>query len=297
MSEITIEDGSIISYRLIGDISKPMIIFTNGSIFNYKQFDHVFFPELHKILGDEYSYLFYDYIGIGNSSEVDEFDYFKIAEQHVELMDVLNIDKAHHFGYSKGGAIIQLVAINNPDRVLTINLLAGPNLAYWKDAIMNEFKDRVRKIGELNHLIEQRINEDNYAEVYKKMYQEMLFDKNLGFMDRIKNWYLRKVVKPMLLDTRISSLEKLYQYYTKELLNKVQQEKYISDLKKLDIPFLLHQGTEDVLVEMQGTIELDSYLKNSKLIKYEGFDHTSPAIIKKQGRQIMQNLADFIVNH
>jgi pimeloyl-ACP methyl ester carboxylesterase len=80
------------------------------------------------------------------------------------------------------------------------------------------------------------------------------------------------------------------------LLDKDQQEKYISDLKKLDIPFLLLQGSEDVLVAMQGTIELDSYLKNSKLIKYEGFDHTIPAIVKKQGRQIMLDMADLIRN-
>ena len=39
--KIEIADGSIIAYKLTGDLSKPVIVLVNGSIFNYKQFDPV----------------------------------------------------------------------------------------------------------------------------------------------------------------------------------------------------------------------------------------------------------------
>lgn len=42
-----------------------------------------------------------------------------MAEDAIGLMDVLQIDKAHIVGASMGGAIAQLIAIHNQERVLT----------------------------------------------------------------------------------------------------------------------------------------------------------------------------------
>ena len=45
-----------------------------------------------------------------------------MAEDAVNLMDVLGIDKAHVFGISMGGMIGQEIALNHPERVLTLTL-------------------------------------------------------------------------------------------------------------------------------------------------------------------------------
>ena len=48
-----------------------------------------------------------------------------MAKDAVALLDVLNIEKAHFVGVSMGGAIAQLVAINFPERVLSLCLIAS----------------------------------------------------------------------------------------------------------------------------------------------------------------------------
>ena len=63
------------------------------------------------------------------------------------------------------------------------------------------------------------------------------------------------------------------------------------------MPFLVLHGTEDSTVDLQGSIELASILKNSRLIKYEGYEHTTQMIIKKKGLQMMIDFANFIKQH
>jgi pimeloyl-ACP methyl ester carboxylesterase len=50
-----------------------------------------------------------------------------LADDAVGLLDALGIDKAHIVGASMGGFIAQLVAINHPDRVLSLtSIMSGP---------------------------------------------------------------------------------------------------------------------------------------------------------------------------
>ncbi|HET9780959.1 MAG TPA: alpha/beta fold hydrolase [Candidatus Dormibacteraeota bacterium] len=51
-----------------------------------------------------------------------------MAEDAVGLLDALDISAAHIAGASMGGFIAQLVALNHPDRVLTLtSMISGPN--------------------------------------------------------------------------------------------------------------------------------------------------------------------------
>ena len=50
-----------------------------------------------------------------------------VAEDLLQLMDVLAIEQAHLIGYSYGGAIAQLAALAAPDRLLSMTCLQGTN--------------------------------------------------------------------------------------------------------------------------------------------------------------------------
>jgi len=50
-----------------------------------------------------------------------------VAEDLLQLMDVLVIEQAHLIGYSYGGAVAQLAALAAPDRVLSMTCLQGTN--------------------------------------------------------------------------------------------------------------------------------------------------------------------------
>jgi pimeloyl-ACP methyl ester carboxylesterase len=78
-----------------------------------------------------YRVIAFDNRGVGQTDQPDlPYSTRGMAEDAVGLMDALGIDRAHIAGASLGGMIAQEVALNHPDRVLTLQLhctLARPD--------------------------------------------------------------------------------------------------------------------------------------------------------------------------
>ncbi len=299
MAKITIKDGSTISYHLEGDISNPVVIFVNGSIFNYKQFNPVLLPALKKILGKNYSYLQYDYVGISNSSELTGgFDFSTITRQHVELMDALGIDKAHHFGYSKGSLVSFLTAANYPDRVISVAGYGNPNLDVADDEMTrNAFIRRRQALSSISGVWDQKVNEFNYGILYDAVFLPMVFPgktlKTISIKEKVKNKVIKSKLKPMLWDTRIDVLDKLYQLYT-EIISEEDRNRYIEEMKGIKQPVLLLHGTNDETVPLSASEKLADWIDGAKLIKIKDYEHTAPVLVKKKGKYLMTELANFI---
>lgn len=294
---IEIADGSKLSYRVVGDLSKPTIIFVNGSIFNYTQFDPVLYPALRAILGDAYSYVFYDYVGIGDSSElINGFDFNVITRQHIEFLDALGIESAHHFGYSKGSIITQLVASSAGSRVLSIGSLGSPNLSYPTEGENHEFQERVDNLKKLQYLWEQKISEENYNILYRDVFQPMAFPHGMHFYDFLKNWWVKKSIKPMLLGTKIGNIYELYQLYATSSYSQDDIDAYVQGLQQITVPTLLFHGEIDETVPLAGAQQLAEIIPHARLIVYPKVMHTTPALLKSHGRAIMRDYADFLQN-
>ena len=97
------------------------VVFVNGSIFNFKQWDPAYLPAFKKLTNKQRSYLLYDYQGIGLSSfKTDKFSMVQLVDELKQVLDQLNLERIHLFGVSKGTMVSQSFAGTYPDRVASI---------------------------------------------------------------------------------------------------------------------------------------------------------------------------------
>ncbi|MCH8906160.1 MAG: alpha/beta hydrolase [Candidatus Heimdallarchaeota archaeon] len=294
---ISIEDGKKIAYRVVGVGSKPIIVFLSGSVFNYKQFDPVFLQEIKKLLPD-YSFLFYNYIGIGNSSPLaGDFDFIKIAKQHIALLDALGIESAHHFGYSKGAVIGLLAAVFGPKRIKSLATYGTPNLAEGNNEITkSQYSKRIQHLRSITGIWEKQVDDNTYKLLYDTFYVPVIFNQDvnhLSFKNKIKSRNIRKALKPMLMGTLIHNIVKLFEYYQREITEEEKQN-YMEKMKQIDLPVLLMHGVLDSLIPLDTAKALGKMIQNSKFIEFEELGHTSPLLDGGEGKKIMQNYAKFI---
>ena len=73
------------------DENIPPVVFLNGSIFNQQQWLISYLPAFRDLTRDRYSYVLYDYQGIGKSSPREEqFSLQGLVDELLGLLDHLN---------------------------------------------------------------------------------------------------------------------------------------------------------------------------------------------------------------
>lgn len=74
---------------------------------------------------EHFTVITHDHRGTGNSTKSRiNYSVSQIAEDALQLMDSLGIEKAHYVGHSTGGAVGQYIAINHPERLRRLVLSA-----------------------------------------------------------------------------------------------------------------------------------------------------------------------------
>ncbi len=128
MSEWTAEDGSVIYYEIYGgrNSEKPILLLLPGmlgAISNqWRQFI--------KPLSEQYRVLLLDLRGHGRSqNSANMLSTELLLQDIVGLLDYLQVEMIHLAGYSLGGYLGLLLALNQPRRVMT--LLMHATKFYW----------------------------------------------------------------------------------------------------------------------------------------------------------------------
>ncbi|MFX0173156.1 MAG: alpha/beta fold hydrolase [Candidatus Hodarchaeota archaeon] len=280
------------------DESKNPVIFLNGSIFNHRQWLSTYLPAFQSFTQDSFSYVLYDYQGIGKSSpRTEQFTLQGLGDELLGLLDFLNIKKAHFFGVSKGTMVSQVFTGLYPNRVVTVagygivNLLS-PEVKQEK----NPFSERLEDLMTLEDLLSEKINSKNYKQIIRTIYTPAIFQKtysHLSLREKIISWILERRVLPLLEGTPMRTLELLFRYYAKEIEREV--DFYTSCINSIgEKPVLLLNGTEDRITPIELARNLKPRLQNAELIEFEGFEHISPNIKKKQAKAIMQEYSVFL---
>ena len=246
-------NGIYIDYKVQGEGESLFLIMglTGGK-------DHWFFQM--RSFRKHYKVVTYDNRGTGNTEKTEEFYNIRtMADDTIGLMDYLNIDEAHILGMSLGSLIAQEIAINYPDRVRKLILVA----AYAVGEEMREISEGMRTaLG-----LEEGYSEEEARNVLNSIDVTRFFTKvtALSFNKRL----CRLIFVP---GSKI---------YAKKLgcqgiMGQLQASANCETLDKLHTikaPTLVLLGTEDRIMPPHASDVIASKIPNAKLVKIEGGSH------------------------
>jgi 3-oxoadipate enol-lactonase len=113
LSKFTTGDGCSLAYRFDGPADKPVLVLSNSIGVTSNMWDPQI-PELSK----HFRVLRYDTRGHGASGvPAGAYSMDRLGRDVIELLDALNISRAHFCGLSLGGLVGQWLGIHTPDRI------------------------------------------------------------------------------------------------------------------------------------------------------------------------------------
>lgn len=195
-----------------------------------------------------------------------------LADDAAGLLSALGIDAAHLVGVSMGGFIAQLLAINHPDRVLSLtSIMSGPG---GRDAVAPKPEG---------------------AEVLTRVppsTREGRIEHGLWF---------RKVLKgsadPFDLDAETKRVERSYDrsYYpvgtSRQLVAVLAAEGRLERLSRVKVPTLVIHGSEDVLVPLENGRSVAAAVPGARLLEFEGMGHNLPERVWPEVANAIEELA------
>ena len=97
----------------------PVVVFSHGLLFSTEMFD----DQIAHLKG-KYRCIAYDHRGQGQSGATDDgYDMDTLADDAAALLTALKVEKCHFVGLSMGGFVALRMALDYPDRVLSISVL------------------------------------------------------------------------------------------------------------------------------------------------------------------------------
>ncbi|KAG4437565.1 hypothetical protein IFR05_006952 [Cadophora sp. M221] len=138
---VTTKDGIKLAYRLLGPSSGIPLLFLHHFRGTIDHWDPLL---IHSIAAHRPVILF-DNAGIGHSNGTVDDSVSKMAAHAIEFLSLLKITEADILGFSLGGVVATLVALNSlPDLVRKL-ILAGTTATYGPDLIQSMTDEGVLK--------------------------------------------------------------------------------------------------------------------------------------------------------
>ncbi len=142
MPIIDIDDGSVLNYEWRGQAGSPLLLLSG---FGTSMVDWP--PAFLAQLEESHGLILLDNRGMGQSAgSMDNYSMAEAANDVVELLDALELEKVHIFGHSMGGMIGQHFALAHPHRLMSLTLAstapggpANPNLVPPDPAVLAQF--------------------------------------------------------------------------------------------------------------------------------------------------------------
>jgi pimeloyl-ACP methyl ester carboxylesterase len=261
-------DGFNIAYKVIGT-GEPIIFLARfrGTLNDWD-------PAFVDAVAKSYRVILFDAPGVGRSTGIVPTSVTKWADQAVHFAHALGIEHAVYLGWSMGGAVAQIIAINHPESVDKLVLLAtgpsgNPDFAPGNP----EFGSRARK------------------PVYEfEDYQFLFFYKSETAKAACAS-YLKRV--DLVEDKDVPVTPEGYNNMTIAMTDfKANKEKnYFAALKDIKIPVLIANGKFDPSYPLMNSYVLEREIPNSKLIAYPDAGH---GFLFQYHRQFVPELLTFL---
>ena len=177
----------------------------------------------------------------------------------VALLDTLSIPKAHIVGQSMGGMIAQLIAINHPERAMSLwSIFSTP----WHPG-------RKEPTLKVRLALAEKPRDDTRAEFQRTMremgkvafFPECQYEKNLPWIDDLFG--------------RIHDRGVYVGAITRHAAAVVRQETRVESLKKVTCPTLVLHGEQDVLVDCSHGKKTHECVPGSELVLIPDMGHST----------------------
>ncbi|PMD29838.1 alpha/beta-hydrolase [Hyaloscypha variabilis F] len=186
------------------------------------------------------------------------------ADDVLQIMDECLVEKANLVGFSMGSGICQLLALRNPDRVVSLTLMSsGPVGAYPGE------KDLPQMAPELLQRFIKLAPQDsgNREEVINSSVEIARLCAGSGYpIDEVESRALAAAVFDRDIDLRSSMNHGPLNF------ERWQRER----LGEITAPTLVFHGMDDQVLPFVHGVALSKEIKNAKLIPLEGVGHDLP---------------------
>ncbi len=187
-----------------------------------------------------------------------QYDLSDMARDAVSLMDVLKIEKAHIIGASMGGMITQIIALDYPERVLSITpIMTSPGVQ--NDSLSGptkELLEAMKKSFVFN--LKGRI-EDGVVEIYRQL---------TGSRFPFNEQEFREKLKPV-----IAHGNNPFSLHGAAVGASPDRTSRLNEIK---VPTLVIHGTEDAILPLDHGIAVADGITDSKRMIMEGVGHEIP---------------------
>ena len=241
LKTVKLSTGVKLQYAEQGDAGGDPVIFLHGYTDSWHSFEQVF---AHLPLSIHAYAL--SQRGHGNSDKPEKgYDPADFAADVAAFMKKLKIESAIIVGHSLGATIAQRFALDYPDLSNALVLIGA--LASFKDKPgLLEFSDAVNQLQE----------PVDSAFVYE--FQKSTLAKDIPTSD---------------LNTYVNESRKLPARVWKATMKGMMSIDYQTELKKIEVPTLIIWGDKDLIAPESDQDKLQSRIKHSTLIIYEGTGH------------------------
>ena len=195
-----------------------------------------------------------------------------MAADAAGLLDAIGIPAAHVVGTSMGGFIAQLVALNHPDRVLTLtSIMSGPN---GEDEVPPTDEGREVLLVPAPKTREERIQVGVWAK-----------RRLLGSADPYDDEYERARVT--------AAVDRAYHPagFARQLGAIVAAPSRLCRLSSLRVPALVVHGRDDILVPVDNGRKVAAAIPGARLMEIEGMGHDLPSRVWEQVADAIAELA------
>lgn len=267
------KNGLEIYTESIGNPKNPPVLLIMGAM-NQGIFWYDLFCE--ELANTGFFVIRYDHRDTGFSSVVDfeknPYSLDDLTKDAIDILDRYNISQAHIVGISMGGYIGQLLAINFPNRLLTLTLISTTaDHRPYMDATMGNFSNKYKLSYPSEKFIKYIENsKNNLPKIEKEFINAQIEGWKIFFGNELNNENLNELIRLIDLSNKRNK-NKLSPF--NHGLAVARSKDRLETIKNIKVPTLIIHGENDVCFPIDHSQYLNMEISNSKLEIVENMGH------------------------
>lgn len=199
----------------------------------------------------------YDNRDVGLSSEcVDEYTLADMARDTVAVLDAVGSDRAHVMGFSLGGMIVQTLAIEHPERLLSVT------------SVMSTTGDS--DVGHPSPEARELLLTKGSTDRESAIAAHLAGQRTWGSPGHVE-WEVQAEMAARAFDRACRPDGVARQYQAAR-----QDGSRTARLRRVDVPFLVIHGDADTLIDVSGGRRTAEVVPGSRYVEIPGMGHDYP---------------------